>query len=568
VKLHSPAFSRAIRARLRAERHASPALRRALRRWWLRRAVPAEIRYVLLRVALLLVPVIVLLSVYAGACPSAARSGVVAAWFLCVMLLGAFSVRARALDLPPALLNLPIAPEELASLSRRRVRSILWRPCLDALVLFSLLAGFEAQAPWTWLAVVPLAALCGAAVWSVSVWLALLPPQHALARSAGLLPFILLAALWVPGSRAWLFDFLVRQAETLTLLSPGGWLAAALMAGTGALPPAWALGLAPALLLAATGARAVRVLIARLAPERALLALLDVKSEREFEADDEGADFVPTSGEPPGLAADLADEWRRSPLDRTADGWIERLFLRRLSGRERLVLDCVAARTPAWTRLMRSGTLFLAAGVALAWLRAWAPLFLASGLAWAEGIALGVGLLLGLPLASGFDQLAGGARVFGVQLARVALYPLRLRELARLTFKAALLRGAVLAPVLVAVGAALSGPWGFPVASLAAGGAKLVFLSVAFSPCLCVFALSGVSNDTRTRPGRGGCLVILLLVGGLLALLALAAATLFAHGVWSVVAALVFAALAWGMASLYLRLYERGGFDLVSAARE
>jgi hypothetical protein len=187
---------------------------------------------------------------------------------------------------------------------------------------------------------------------------------------------------------------------------------------------------------------------------------------------------------------------------------------------------------------------------------------------WAEGLALGLGRLIGLPLGAGFDQMASATSAYGQQVARAALYPLRPPEFVRLTLKAALVRGALMLPVAVAAAAALAVPWGVPAERLAAGGAKLVFLSVAFSPSLCVFALSGVSTDTDAGFGRTGCLVGLLFVGGLLVLLALAAAALFAPWAWSLAFALGFAGLAWGLSGAYMRLYERGGFDLVCAARE
>jgi hypothetical protein len=397
--------------------------------------------------------------------------------------------------------------------------------------------------------------------------LARFPLPQALAGVVNLLPFALMMCIWARGLREWLLGFLVQSAGPLTLLSPGGWLAAACLGGMGAMSPAWLLGFAPALLLAVSGYRALRELGGQVEAETALLDMGNADPQQDSSCGEEEPAITPAP--PAGRLTDLAaEDWRGPVADVASQGWLERRFWGWLDQRERLVLACISTRVPPWTRLTCRGILGLAAGVAVSWLRCWAPASFAHGLGWVEGIALGVGLITVLPLASGFDQMTSRVIICGQQVARVALYPLRLREFVRLTVKATLVRGLFVLPATVAAACALAGPWGLSTGSLAAGGAKLVFLSVALSPCLCIFAFSGVSNDTRTRPGRGGCLVVLLLVGGLLALLALAAATLFAPWAWSVAAALIFAALAWGMASLYLSLYERGGFDLVSTVRE
>lgn len=568
MKLHSPRFSRALAARLRAEARASAPLRKAIARHRGRRRVPAEARALFWRCALLLIPFLLLLNVHARQPPREALSAVASIWFLAVVTLGAGQVRGQALDLPPALLLCPFAPADFARLSRRRVLGLLWRPCVDALALFSALAWLEPGGPARWLAVLPLSALCGAAVWSGAVWLARFPPQRPAAALAQLTPLLLLVVAAAGGSQAWLGEQLIRWAAPLTCLSPGGWVSAAFLSGSGALAPAWAWGLAPALLLAASGWRAVRELVAQRCPEQALLALWSGRTAAGD--DDDEACACAAAPEDVGAASALEGEtfWRTQPGGGVASGWVERLFVGWLSERERLVMSVIATGVPEWTAQTRRGACCLAAGVAVAWLREWAPHSLATALAWAEGIALGAGLLFGLPLASGFDQLSGGAGAYGQHTARVALHPVRLTELVLLTLKAAVLRGALMAPLLAAAAAALAVPWTFPAGALGLMGAKLALLSAAFSPCLCMFEFSGMSNDTQVKFSGGGCLAVLLVMGGALALLALAAATLFAPGAWSAAALACFAGLAWGVARLYVALYERGAFDLVRAAQE
>jgi len=566
VKLHSPAFSRAVRERLRSEYRAFPALRKASRRQRGRRISSGWVTGVFWRLLVASFAVRVLLLVQDGGYPAVARAAVVSAWFLAVAVSGTLAVRSQALDLPAALLYLPLSAGDFERLSRRRVLGLAWRPCFDALILFTVLAACEARGPLAWLAVPPLAALCGAAVWSASVWLARFSLPPAVFLLGNLFPAALLLGAWVRALREGVFTLLSQWAVPLTLLSPGGWLAAAFFGGEGVLPRAGLAGLAPALLLAASGLLALSALTRRLQPGRALPASWE--SQLGHSSEEEGGEGETLPAGPSTRLADVSAAWGEPEFDAAGGGLGERLFWRWLDGRERLVLANIASSAPRWTRQLWRAARCLAAGVAIAWLRRWAPPAFAGVLGWAEGLALGLGLLIGLPVASGFDQMASATGAYGQQVARAALYPLRPPEFVRLTLKAALVRGALMLPVAVTAAAALAVPWGLPAERLAAGGAKLVFLGVAFSPCLCVFALSGVSNDTEAGFGRTGCLVGLLLVGGLLVLLALAAAALFATWAWSLAAIFSFTALAWGLSGAYLRLYERGGFDLVCAVRE
>ena len=564
MKLHSTVFSCAFRKRLRSEYRAFPALRRAARRQRRRRRAPDMIPPFFWRLSFLVFPIVVLMHAKVSGHPPLAGVAVVSTWFLAVMLLGAAQVRSQVVGLPPALVNLPFASGDFARLSRCRVVGLLWRPCVDALVLFGVLVGLKPHSLAVWISVPPLAVLCGAAVWSASVWLARFPLPPLVASGVNLVSFGVLVGIGVPIARGWLFSFLVHSAVPLTLLSPGGWLAAALLGGNGSISAGWLLGCAPALVLAATGPRALRELLEQMNPERELLALWNGTPGGEGPL--ENGEFESSPDPRPVSVSDFSAAWLEPGEGRAEAGWLERWFGEWLGVRERLVLACIATELPPWTRMTRRCALFLAVGVAVAWLRFWVAPSLAQGLAWVEGFALGIGLLIGLPLASGFDQMTGQANIYGQRVARVALYPLRLSECVGLTLKAALIRSVPLGPIVVAAACALAGPWGMSVGELAAGGAKLVFLSVALSPGLCVFAFSGVSNDTRARRWWTGCLVVLLFLGCVLALLALAAATLFAPRIWSGASAFGFAALAWGLSWSYVRLYERGGFDLVGNA--
>jgi len=565
VKLHSPAFSKALRGLLREARRASPALRRAMRRQRRRRTLAHQVPVAVWRLFFPLGAALLMLRVARAGLPLEADAAIVSIWFLWVSIVGSTVVRTQAARLPPALLNLPFAPADFTRLSRRRVLGLLWRPCADALMLFVVLAGLQAGGPLVWAAVPLLAGVCGVAVWAATVWLARFPPPRALQSMMAMLPLALIMGLQSHGVRVWLGRVLAEDACTLMLLSPGGWLAAAYLAGLGVLASPWILGAVPAVVLAASATYALATLLRHADAERELLTRwLGMRTEDAGFCDDEGESLSAAPVPPP--APDLAAVWQASLVAGASPGWIERVFLGWLGDRERLVLACITARVPSWTRLTRRSAQFLTFGVVLAWIGRWVPLGWHGLLVWVYGMALVIGLAIGLPLASGFDQLTGRASIYGLQVARVAMYPMRPIEFVRLTVKAALLRAGFMLPVVAVAGAALAVPWHVSPWALALGGAKLVFLSAAAAPCLCILALSAVSNDTQARFWRGGCLAGAL-IGGVLALLGLAAATLFAPAAWGCVAVVCFAAVAWGVAWTYVRAYDRGVFDLVRHAQ-
>jgi hypothetical protein len=574
MKLHSPSFSRASRRLLRAERRASPELRRAMRRARRRgsESVPAWVWRSLWSV----VPASVLLSLDKDA--GAAASAFVSLWFLEVCLLGRGVVRSQASSVPPALLPLPFAPAEYQRMARRRVLALLWRPCLDALLLLAVLNAMWSASTMGWCLVIPLAALCGVSVWSATLWLARVPIPGMVTTVVLLVPVglaigLLTQAGWL---RDWLPCFLAAQSDWLTLLSPGGWIAAAFLGVLGERSALWLLAVLLAAIPVLRCRTALRDLVREIDPENALLAEWSTASARSGAQDGEEEEEELTVRRPlrplteATAATALREEWPATGfLGSRPAGWIESTFLRWLGARERVVLECTATRMPGWTRTTVWAARFLLVSVLASWGFDLVPRFVPGSrgiLAALVALAAFVGLASGLPFASGFDRLSSRTSAYGISLAQPALYPLGLTELVRLTVKAAAVRTVVMLPLVAGAAAVAATPLAFRPLMLALVGTKLVLLALAASPMLCVMAISSVSSDSRT-PGWRGVKVVGLLLVGVLALLALAVAVFCAGQGRSWGLLLAFAALSWTVAALYVRLYNRGGFDLVQRQR-
>lgn len=569
MRLHSPTFSRAFDRLLRAERRASPALRRAMRRTRRSRTRRSAVSGCLWRAFWSVVLAVMLLSLSQDERGGAVATALAAWWFLQVCVLGRGVVRVTAADLPPALLPLPFTPDAYQRLARHRVLGLLWRPFLDALAVLGVLAFTHHAGPSGWLLVVPLAALCALSVWSASLWLAQVEMPRIIPTVLILLPVALFIAF--VSDAYWVIElmnrYLPEQSPWMTLLSPGGWLSAAFLAVLGERSAAWLLAIVPALVLAWLAGRGLTGLVRTLDPETALrqewLAAM-VRTPTGVDPDEDNETAAAPVPETTGAAeAGVARAWRASVLDGAENaGWMERLFLRWLNARDRLVLECIVSRIPAWTRTTVWAARFLLFSILAAWLGRHAPVGLRGPCAAAAALSAFIGLTAGLPLASGFDQMTRRVTVYGLAVARPALYPLGVTEFLRLTLKAAAIRSLAMVPMLTGMGVALALVTGKSVFGLALLGLRLALLGWAATPVLCVLALSAVSSDSRT-PGWRGVRVLGLMGVGALALLALGGGAVFAPRLWCWGCLAGFAVLSYAVARLYAHGYDRGRFDLV-----
>lgn len=566
MRLDSPTFSRAFRNLLRAERRRNPALRRAMRR---------------ARRPLRRLPWIGLLGrALFGLCPAAACLShgsrgpaligpVIASWWsLEVIILGRNIVQTSAMNWPPPLLFLPFARPDFLRMSRRNVQALAWRPFCDALWMMGALAIVHGAGIAGWSIILPLAAVGALATWTAAMWLTRWKISGWVTFGAMALPVVLFLLAKSDAFRPWLARLANRHGVELALLSPGGWTTAAFLSGLGELPASWWLAMIPLVLLAASAPFALANLLQRLAPEEKLAATwLHTARQGVEEPETPGnreADAPAASPSP--SAVDFIRWWRSSREDFADCGWMERIFLRWLSPRERLVLACSASRLPRWTRWTKRSLVFLAVAALFLHLMwhsdSWTemPFGIIGGL---SGI---IGLCCGLPIASGFDQMVGRVHVYGVLIARPAILPVQLREFLALRCKAAAVRCACMLPILTAAGALLVWLLGGRPQWGALWGAKLVILCMAGVPFLYVLAVSSASNDSQRGGLRGVVTGGLILLTSLL-VLGLFVASFAAPPAWATAAMALFAVSSWGSARLYIRRFNRGRFDLVQTVR-
>ena len=569
MKLHNPAFVRAMRCLLKAELRAIPTLRRAMRRQSPRRWTRPLSVY-MVRCLWGVIPAGLLCAAHAHNWPATTWPVIAAWWFLEVVLLGRAIVLVQAVKLPVALLTLPFGPEDFQHLARRRVIALLWRPFWDSLIVLGTLAWLADAGLGGWLAVPLLAASNAVASWSAALGLTRwsVPPGVTLALY--LLPFSFLMLNTAGWFMRWLHDLCTSQAVWLTLLSPGGWTTAALLGGMDALPKLWLLALLPIGILVVLAPTLQRSFLRRIEPEKDLLA--QYLGPEAIRPPDTATD-VEHPIEPPRLvapaptAAAFAAAWQEVAFDTADHGWMEQLFLRWLKPREQLVLECIATRLPPWTRWTWRSLQLLTAAAVCALLLPYAPVTLYACLSIAGVVLTIFALCLGLPLASGFDQLASRVVRYGVSLARPAVYPLDLREFTLLTQKAAAIRGAFMLPVLVLTGWLGAVILQQPQLPFALAGLKLVLMSMAAAPFLSIMALSSVSNDSQLRGLRGLRTVGLILVFAIL-LMGSAVLTMVAPPAWATVGLLTFTGVAQLSAFSYVHSYNRGGFDLIQHPRQ
>lgn len=575
MRLRCLRLEKAVRARVRAALRADRPLRRQARRaprlrWSERPWARVTGRLLLSALLGLLIAV-----AYRSDGPLATQSAVGALWFLSAVLIGRFRLLRLWYDLPAltALTLLPVSKDLVLGWERQRVLRQGWRLGADALALLGVLAATHGASLWGWAAVGPLAALTACAALAMSVWLMLVrvPPQVVW------LPFLaMFVGTFFVGNetlRPWLGRMLAEHGETLSLLSPGGWVARAyleLPAGDSPLAVSL-LGLSAA--VGASLAWGLRRVEQAHDPEKIVL-------QYSFgEPADEGKPRLETQvvcGPQPSSAAEVRDAVAVRPFLQPSwptqrAGWIERWVQRWLTLREKVVLEAAILTWPAgmrqapWTRGASAGAALAAVGLGLCWLQT-QPIP-----GWPRGIALCAGLIalvtacsFGLPFSLKCGSASGSVTAFGVSIPCWALLPVTAGELGLVALKVGVVRALVFAPVM-AVGGALLGAmlelspiWG------AVAGLKCTLLSVVAIPWWQAAQHSTATNEANRWTWRTPVLLVILGTG-LLGLIGGGLATLFGPGLWSVLGLGVATVTSFGSALAYAELHNRLWLDLTRA---
>jgi len=572
VKLHSPAFEKALRAKVRAAVRASPALRqqarKAPKRTWNQHVL------VVVPIRIGMAGLLALLAFYSHeqAWPAATQSAFGALWFMLVVIGARVHFLKTFYDLTPltAFAVLPVPAELPFEWNWQRLLWQSWRPLADALALFTMMAAVNHAGALGWLAIIPLAALTAALAVACALWLIFIPmPVTIGAALPAVVPIFVLVIVKSTSMAAWCKAFFIGHCETFNALLPTGWVPRAFLSLLPGQDLSPLLLLLPAAALVASGAWALRRLRQTYTPRD--LALWQAFGEPPAAIKESFNEYLAKMPALPGqtqIIDDLAArEFLAPPFAAMKAGWIERKILGWLTPRERAVLEIAVVSLPRWTRQSGQGVAAVAAGLISVWFGVHTTNPTLQMVGYLVGAVAGLsGMIAGLPLASGFNRAFQTIDCFGVSIPFVINFPVAAREFRRVAFKAAVVRGLAFTPVAILAGALLALIMNQSVALFAAGGLKCALLAIASSPWLSVALLAQVSNDTAQFNWRTTT-SLMILGGGFIGLAGFGIAALFAAPVWSVGWLLLAAAFAFGAASLYSRIYDRRWFDLMQVSQ-
>jgi hypothetical protein len=366
-----------------------------------------------------------------------------------------------------------------------------------------------------------------------------------------------------------LFAWFVANAGAIAVIAPGGWVARGLLA-TEATASAGLWIWLPALALAACAVQAWRILRTDSDPEPKLLwSYCNEVDEDEREAFNEVIGEWQNQEDEAKSAESLKardDRWHQTLTPPDDGGWIERLLLRWLTARDRLVLEFVMPEIPAWTRQAWRAALILFGGVALLhasdWMGGWAvsAKFLGCGV-------LAVAFLWGGPF-PGTIRPPCSPPVAGAPggISGLGLFPIGPVDLNRLAWKTAAVRGLAFAPAMAIAGWMAAPVFDLGSLTVAWACVKLVLLLVLGAPWFVVSACSQGTTNTRGRIASavGMALLLLLIVA---TGLGLAVGALILPLPFDLLAIAAAGLVNLAMFRLFRLSFNRGHFDLIAAPR-
>ena len=569
MKLHSPQLEKSIRRLARGECKRD----RALARQWKSAPKSRLVRvlfgiglFILLRVGLMFLVISACVTETGNPYTVAAAFGL---WWLSTLVMGAGVVSHAAHYVPDALLMMPISRADIRRMLGHRIVLLMARPFADACTALLVIVTLTSPTVANHLLILPLSVLYAGLTWSASVWLAMVKlPSAVIVSPICIIVFLYFAqAVTNLGKALWLwFD---AHAQHLVACIPGSWIPMCVLAVSGRADIRWFVALFPLMGVALSGFLAYRILCRNLDPVPALLWRMfgeapDEWRERvdEFMVEaQQRAEKEAAEGADPFSAA----EWSRRSVDKPDMGFIEVLFVRWLTPREKSVVEFAAASVPQWTKDLWLGVAFLAVGTGVS------SYSVAHQFAFMTPLIVGpvlmvIGVLKASPISSGFSRVFAVVFSFGVSTGLLALFPVRLSEVAVVSCKAAVIRALAIMPFFACAGASL----------LLAGGAspwlgcwmgiKLALLMALSATWLLVLACSSRSNDTA-KAGWRNLRIMALLVGSCILLLFLGVAAMFAPAPVDLYALAAYATATILSFLCYRRMYSRGWFDLVQSDR-
>lgn len=568
MRLHSPAFEKSIRRRVRREVRASKTHRRSARA--ARRRRQSVLLLPLLRPLLSLALVSAVVHAFRATGHITAALAVITMWTAALAFFEARRLLVTLYASPDlaALMLLPITAGRVFLWQWQKfTRSSAWN-LLDPMAGYLAVASLQPGTSWSWMLAAPAAVATWGASRALAIGGAAFLPRFPYPLASGLCVVIGLCLFagreWIGAPAVQLLD---QTATFLNLIIPTGWAAALYQA----LTPGGDL-----------------VLLCLLLPGAALLASIRLSRARLLASYQFGEVLQPQAhdllpGTPPEAAQPLSeapDTPHRVGLSEVEDllrsraffkeptwptqGPLERLLWRWLTPRERALSEMThpdgLRLTPAWTRILR----LLAIAVLAAFLTGYImpsarTLVLAIGLFFTGCYALACVLTSG----RAFQPVPMG----GLTIPFYVGFGVGYRELSRLLFKYSLIQGPCLLLYAVAAGWATALLVGWPVTNTLFIAIKAGALLMISRLLLVTASFSAGTNDTAMMRMRSFVLVVGLL-GTVLVFVGLGAAFLFVPVPWVALTCGTLATLvAYTFHRFYGWCYSTGRFDLMSMTR-
>jgi len=305
------------------------------------------------------------------------------------------------------------------------------------------IAGSNNACTSAWLTVLPMALLAAVAVWAAALWLTFVP----IPRQAGCLPsvlgFLIILSAQSETLGAWWKRLFIEHCETISLVSPGGWIARAYLAMLSGDTTLLVTLLALTGLAAASLAPALRRWDHSYDPDGVALWYSFYEPPDEWKSvvnvQLESLPLPPCTAEVSEAIAPgeiLKPAWASNSV-----GWVERCLLHRLTTRERIILEFACLKPPDWTNQIKWGAVLVALGIGICWLgRPPGGIHIDGAGLITGGIAILIGCGLGLPLTSPFERAFHPVTTYGISIPFMAVFPVTPHELMKIALKAGVIR--------------------------------------------------------------------------------------------------------------------------------
>jgi len=286
--------------------------------------------------------------------------GIALATCSCIVFIGSRAQTSQiAFSHPSVLFYLPFHADDFRSLTRRElISSPPWIFCLSQFLLLCSIAYRCDALGWeNVLLACGLSVLCALASWTVALWVAHTEPVRQIVPFMYFVTFFTIVFgtfMYIEWQavRAWINQQIVGYGKPFVLLTPGGWAVSVFSANARALAQGWWYALIPLFGFSLSLPLALRSLERRFDIEKFwLMSPPEDEDAMEDECPREPSECGHGAQGQSPVIVDMEEVRRHwAPVcEISRIGWLERLFVRRLSAEDRATLEHVSLTFPRWT---------------------------------------------------------------------------------------------------------------------------------------------------------------------------------------------------------------------------